>query len=79
MVTAAGFIPRVRITIEQYRGLVGVTAAIIAAGLALLWLFVVPAKADEVTGVQLVVVRYGHSVCWAFLAAATAFLLATLS
>ena len=72
MVTAAGLIPRARAAIEQHRGLVGVTAAIIAAGLALLWLFVVPAKADEVAGVQSVAVRYGHSVCWAFLAAASA-------
>ena len=62
---------RIRGVVETRRGLVAVAAGTIATALAVLWLFVVPEKADEVAGIQSWAIRYGHSVCWMLLAAAS--------
>lgn len=53
----------------RHRRLVGFTGAVIAAGMAVLWTFVVPAKAATVTGWQEIAIRWGHPLCWALLAA----------
>lgn len=47
----------------------GFTGAVIAAALAVLWTFVVPAKAAAATGWQEIAIRWGHPLCWALLAA----------
>ena len=46
----------------------GAVGAVIAAGMSALWVVVVPDRVDTVTGVQEVVIRWGHPVCWALLA-----------
>jgi hypothetical protein len=34
------------------------------------WLVVVPEKADQTAGLQELAIRWGHPLCWAFLAVA---------
>lgn len=46
----------------------GWAAAAVAAGMAGVWLVVVPGKAEETTGVQELAIRWGHPACWALLA-----------
>ena len=58
-------------TIEARRTLISVAGAISAAAVAVLWLVVVPEKADEVAGIHSWAIRYGHSVCWTSLSAAS--------
>ena len=58
--------------IETHRTLVGVVAAAGAAVLAVVWLFAVPDKANQVGGIQAWAIRYAHSLCWIMLSAALA-------
>lgn len=50
--------------------ILGLAGAAVAAILTVVWLVVVPEKADEVGGVQAALIRYGHPACWALLAGA---------
>jgi len=61
----------VRAVVTRNRAAVGVVLAALCLGLAVLWVFVVPAKAGATTGVQEAAIRYGHPVCWALLATAS--------
>lgn len=65
-------IKRVQATIETHRTLVGVVASAGAAVLAVVWLIAVPDKANEVGEFQTWAIRYAHSLCWVFVAAALA-------
>lgn len=55
---------------HRHRTAVGLSGAVAAAGLTAVWLVVVPAKADQTTGLQELAIRWGHPLCWAFLAVA---------
>ena len=57
---------------ERHRRVVGVVGAVVATGLAVLWVVVVPARAAEATGVRLALIRWGHPACWALLAVVAA-------
>ena len=46
----------------------GAVGAVIATGMSALWVVVVPDKADTVSGVHEMAIRWGHPVCWALLA-----------
>lgn len=48
----------------------GLAGAAAAAGMTVLWSVVVPEKADRTTGLQELAIRWGHPLCWAFLAVA---------
>lgn len=53
---------------RRHRTAVGFVGAAAAAGMTALWLVVVPEKADQTTGLQELAIRWGHPLCWAFLA-----------
>jgi hypothetical protein len=57
--------------VARHRRALGLAGAGVAAGLAVLWLVVVP-DTDGATGVQEWAIRYGHALCWALLAVAAA-------
>lgn len=50
--------------------MLGLVGALVAGALTVVWLVVVPEKADQTSGVQAAVIRYGHPACWALLAGA---------
>ena len=54
------------------RRILGLVGAAVASLLAVVWLVVVPEKADETSGLQAALIRYGHPACWALLAGAGA-------
>lgn len=51
---------------ERHRTALGVSGAVVATALALLWLVVVPEH--DTDGLRGVVLRFGHSACWALVA-----------
>ena len=51
------------------RRTLGLAGAAAAAGLTVLWCFVVPEKAEATHGAQSFVIRWGHPASWACLAA----------
>ncbi|SDL23233.1 hypothetical protein SAMN04488242_0876 [Tessaracoccus oleiagri] len=53
---------------RRHRRTLGVLGAVLAAGMAVLWAFVVPERADEATGLRELAIRAGHPVAWALLA-----------
>ena len=55
---------------RRHRMVVGLVAAAAAAGMAGVWLVVVPEKADQTNGLQELAIRWGHPLCWALLAVA---------
>lgn len=42
--------------------------AVVATGLTVVWLFVVPEQADQTHGLQAAAIRWGHPATWALLA-----------
>lgn len=60
----------------RHRTLLAATGLAVSVGLALLWLVVVPERANETTGVQSWLIRYAHSLCWALLAMVAVLVLA---
>lgn len=52
------------------RRTLGLVGAAVAVVLTVVWLVVVPEKADETSGLQAALIRYGHPACWALLAGA---------
>ncbi|KAA6435173.1 hypothetical protein FQ330_05315 [Agrococcus sediminis] len=46
----------------------GLTGAVVAAAMAVLWTLVVPEQAAAATGVQQLALRWGHAATWALLA-----------
>lgn len=55
---------------HRHQMVVGFGGAAVAAVMAAAWLVVVPEKADQTAGLQELAIRWGHPLCWAFLAAA---------
>lgn len=53
---------------HRHRRPLGLTLAAAAAGMTGLWLVVVPAKAEQTSGLQEFAIRCGHPACWALLA-----------
>ncbi len=53
---------------RRHRRLLGLVGALVAAGMALLWLVVVPEAAESTDGARSWAIRYGHLAAWAFLA-----------
>jgi hypothetical protein len=51
----------------RHRRLVGLAGAVTAAGMAALWIVVVPDKAAESDGLQSLTIRLGHPLSWALL------------
>ncbi|CCW14152.1 hypothetical protein QLG13_16745 [Rhodococcus aetherivorans] len=58
--------------IVRHRVAFGLLLTLASSAFAVLWLFVVPARADETTGVQSAAIRHAHPACWMLLAAASA-------
>ncbi|WP_106848429.1 hypothetical protein [Blastococcus sp. Marseille-P5729] len=54
---------------HRHRRPLGLTFAAAAAGMTGLWLVMVPAKAEQTSGLQEFAIRWGHPACWALLAA----------
>lgn len=54
----------------RHRLIVGMLAAVVALGVAILYFFIVPNEAAATTGVARAILLYGHSVCWGLLMAA---------
>lgn len=53
----------------RHRRLVGLAGAVTAAGMAALWVVVVPDKAAGSDGLQSLTIRFGHPLSWALLSA----------
>ena len=53
---------------RRHHRMLGIVGAVIAAALAVVWVFVVPEQAESATGVREAAIRWGHPVCWALLA-----------
>lgn len=51
----------------RHRRAVGLAGAVLAAVLTVVWVVVVPDKAEETTGLQSWAVRLGHPLTWALL------------
>ena len=62
--------PPQRPTDPRRRRRLALAAAAVALVLTAVWLVVVPGKAEETTGAQAALIRYGHPACWVLLAAA---------
>ncbi|RWR18050.1 hypothetical protein D8Y24_11785 [Agrococcus lahaulensis] len=52
----------------RHRRALGLTGAVVAAAMAVLWTLVVPEQAAAATGVQQLALRWGHAATWALLA-----------
>lgn len=50
--------------------MLGFAGAAVAAGMTVVWLVVVPEKADQTDGLQEIAIRWGHPLCWALLTVA---------
>ena len=50
------------------RRVLGLVGVVVAAGLTVVWLFVVPEQADQTHGLQAAAIRWGHPATWALLA-----------
>ena len=54
-----------------HRTLLATAATILALVLAIIYYVVVPPEAASTSGLQHIILRYGHSLCWILLAAAS--------
>ena len=59
---------RPRRFVARHRTALAAGGLVVSVGLALLWLFVVPERAESTSGLQQWLIRFGHSICWALLA-----------
>lgn len=57
--------------LEKHRRPYGIFGAIAALVIAIIYLAVVPIEAPGDTGLQQLILRYGHSLCWILLGAAS--------
>jgi hypothetical protein len=60
----------VRTLPERHRTLVGGTAAVVCAVLAVVWVVVVPEQAAQASPLRSAVIRGGHPLCWGLLSLA---------
>lgn len=58
---------RTRARSAPRRRTLALAGALVAAGLTVLWLVVVPDRADTTSGLQSLAIRYGHPLSWALL------------
>ena len=54
-------------TAHRYRRVLGIAGAATSAGMTVLWIVVVPEKADATGNVQEFAIRWAHPACWALL------------
>lgn len=57
--------------IEKRRKLFGFAGGLVAFGIAVIYLKVIPQETSAVSGLQKVILIYGHSACWFFLSIAS--------
>ena len=57
--------------LEKYRLLYGHISAIIALIIAVIYFVVIPGEVLEASGIQKLVLLYGHSLCWVLLGIAS--------
>lgn len=57
--------------LEKHHRLFGIGGGMIAFVIALIYLQVTPEEASTVSGLQKIVLTYGHSLCWILLSAAS--------
>lgn len=57
--------------LEKHRLLYGHIGAIIALTVAVIYLVVIPGEVLEASGMQKIVLSYGHSLCWVLLSIAS--------
>lgn len=67
---------RPRSFFARHRTTLAAGGLVVSLALAVLWLFVVPDRAESTSGVQQWLIRFGHSICWALLAVTAALVLA---
>lgn len=60
-----------RSELEKHRLLYGHISAIIALIVAVIYLVVIPGEVLEASGIQKLVLLYGHSLCWVLLSIAS--------
>lgn len=58
---------RTRARTAPRRRTLALAGALVAAGMTVLWLVVVPDRADTTSGLQSLAIRYGHPLSWALL------------
>ena len=57
--------------LDKHRKLVGSIGGIIAFVVALIYLKVMPAEVSSASGLQKIILTYGHSLCWILLSGAS--------
>lgn len=57
--------------LEKHRKIIGLAAALIACAIAVLYIWLVPNEASHASGIQKIVLVYGHSLCWFLLSTAS--------
>lgn len=57
--------------ITTHRIAIGIGVFLLSLTIAVIYLFVVPEQAAQATGLTKLVLLYGHSLCWVFIAVAT--------
>lgn len=62
----------VKTYVYNHRKVIGLLCAVISIVVAIVYLIIVPEEASNAHGVQRLVLTYGHSLCWVFLAGASA-------
>ena len=63
--------------LEKHRRFFGIVGGMIAFVVAIIYLKVIPEEASTVSGLQKIILIYGHSLCWILLSAASSLWAAT--
>lgn len=58
---------------QKHRRVTGFLGALAALSVATIYYFVVPEETAQAGGAQEIILRYGHTICWIFLATASVF------
>lgn len=53
--------------VARHRTVLGFTGAFVAACIALVYVFILPAQVHTAKGLSYFVLTYGHSICWLFI------------
>lgn len=57
--------------LEKHRRAFGLIGAVLALAVAIIYLVVIPKESSDASGIQKVVLAYGHSLCWFLLSGAS--------
>ena len=57
--------------LDKHRKLVGSIGGVIAFVIAVIYLKVIPAEVSSASGLQKIILNYGHSLCWTLLCGAS--------